>query len=179
MYDNKKLRSYITTNYGSWVNYVSDDLGLEGVERRIIFVYGWTKTSPDWTVTAFTNHGAKLKASLDAQGASIVSAGLQASVQHTMEGPVVSRHGPAISDPHAPHEKRDQCIFLRYYSVKLRKWWLTKIEAKAGPHQLPGRDGEGQGPGVPSEDTEMQIQLEDDSSGAEVSSLRISQHHHP
>ncbi|KAI0350495.1 WD40 repeat-like protein [Trametes cingulata] len=51
--------------------------------------------------------------------------------------------------------KADQCIFFHYYKVK-RRWWILpqRIEAGAGPHQLP--------PGAYDGDADMRI-LTDDS----------------
>ena len=134
------------------------------------------KTSPNWNVTTFTNYGAKLIASLDAQAAaSIVSAGIEASVEHITEGPVVSRSGKAFASNIAS-SAQDQCIFLKHYSVKHR-WWGTKIEANAGPHQLPGRDGESRGPGVRVEDMDVEVVTEEDGSTEKVSMILGLQYH--
>lgn len=170
--DNKSLRDYIAKNFEHWVNFATEKVGLEGVEKRIILVRGWVKTSPDWTVTTFTNHGAKILASLDAQGGSIVSAGITASTEQMTEGPVVSRSGRAVSSAN-PQATQDQCVFLKYYSVKLRRWWFPKLEANAGPDELPGRDGQYQGNTILAEDPELSIVLEDDSTSDEVSRIIV------
>ena len=172
VYDNKRLRDYIVKSYEHWVNFAVEQVGLEGVEKRIILVRGWVKTSPNWTVTTFTNHGAKLMASLDAQGASIISAGISASTEHVTEGPVVSRSGSAVGSDSVPMTQ-DQCVFLKYYSVKLRRWWRSKIEANAGPHELPGRGGQDQGHPVLAEEAEIDIVLEDDNAPGEVSTIVV------
>ena len=138
-----KLRNYMAKNYEDWDNWATTELCL--VRGPIILVRGWVKTTPDWTITAFTTRGAKYIASLDAPGTPFLSAGLAVSIEHMTEGPVVSR-GPDIGS--STPTTRDQCIFLKYYTIKWRVLWYTNMKANAGPHELPGREGEDQGQAV-------------------------------
>ncbi len=54
-----------------------------------------------------------------------------------------SQWGPAMSVPMVPQaapgipEKADQCIFFHYYKAKRRFFFLERMEAGAGPHELP------------------------------------------
>lgn len=181
LFDTKQIRNYIWKNYEHWAHYTSETLGLEGIDK-IIFVRGWVKTSPDWTVTAFTSHGSKWTASFDAQGGAVatVGVGIEFSNRQTTEGPVVTRFGEdsgGITNKgkgRATMPGENQCMFLKYYSVKTRRFWLSKIEASAGPNRLSEhRDNESDS-AVLADAASPEIALEDDSSSDSVRSYCIN-----
>lgn len=154
IYDNRRIKDYILKNYDKWYHYATEELELEIMEKRIIFIRGWGKTSSDWTVTAFTSSGAKWKAALQAQAGPAASVGMEVMNRQTMEGPVITRFGTRIVSQHSADpgdSTQDQCVFLKYYCVKHRRWLSRRIEANAGPHQLPDHPGDPSGPAVPAD----------------------------
>ncbi|GJE85152.1 WD40 repeat domain-containing protein [Phanerochaete sordida] len=142
----KGLRTYVSTQFPRWQRFLTEDLDLvDDYLKRMYFVRGWLKTTADWTVTAFVSSGAKWKIGAHAGVGVGGSAGLDYAQATMRTGPVVSRWGhkflpqtSAVDD-----QKVDQCIFIKYYAVKPRGWFLPpKLEAGAGPASLPDRPGE-------------------------------------
>lgn len=180
LFDTKQLREYVMKNYESWKHYATETIGLilEGAEK-VVLVRGWVKTSADWTVTAFTSHGSKWTTSFDAQGGAVpVSVGIELANKQDMEGPVVSRFGVGVNAKNKGKGREtaldhDQCVFLKYYSVKYRKFWTSKIEASAGPHRLPENPGDDMDLAVPADATTTDISMENDDASDNVRSSII------
>ncbi|CDO76417.1 hypothetical protein BN946_scf184925.g4 [Trametes cinnabarina] len=99
------------------------------------------------------------------------SMGSSTSLASYATAPELSR--PSTSGYHFPStlavppsgvvaDKADQCVFFHYYKMKKRYWFLpTRIEAGAGPHQLPPNHG--------NTDNHPQISASHDERTAEVS----------
>jgi hypothetical protein len=153
IHDNKRIRDYVLKNYEKWSEFAQEELALVEA-KKILFVRGWVKTSADWTATAFTRSGSRWKTSFNAEVGSAGSLGVEYMNKHAVEGPVVTRYGSvtrAQRKDDSIKDSQDQCVFLKYYSVKHRKWLPDKLEANADPHRLPDPAPDEAGTGVPME----------------------------
>lgn len=119
---------------------------------------GWYRTGPPSTrgdparnfapapaAMPHTLHGAlPTRVPFETSSSTSVSSYGTAAVAPTISSSVHdSQWGPAMSVPVVPQaalgvpEKMDQCIFFHYYKAKRRFFFLERIEAGAGPHELP------------------------------------------
>lgn len=128
------FREYVRLHHASWHAFAADQ-GRTIAPEDIVLVIGWLKTS-EWAVAAVANRGKSHAISFGAQG-SIASAefGIEHSAEAVMS--VSQRSGPKRGADESPDElagrKRDQCLFVRYYKVKYRRFLPMKITAGAEP----------------------------------------------
>ncbi|GJE92643.1 WD40 repeat-like protein [Phanerochaete sordida] len=103
----KLLRQYIRRHVSTWHDYVTRDLGLYLKQEEIAVVIGWTKTAPDWAVTAF---------------------GVDDEVREYAQPK--SHLADRVS-------RKDQSVFLKLARAKKRLFLPLRIVAKAGYDNLP------------------------------------------
>ena len=191
MSDTKSLRGYVLQNYPKWQHYASDDMDLVDAENlKLYFVRGWLKTAADWTTTAFTTSGAKWKVGAHAGAGGIAGAGAEFAHSKSTTGPVVSRYGKNLllkkiedhkgkkgkgAQVSAAHDTAvDQCIFMKYYSVKPRYFkFLQKLEAGAGPASLPDQPPEDADQSVLVSDADLQGEEQGSSVRHSIQSLLL------
>ena len=173
----KPLKVYMLQHYDSWVAYMTDTLGHDIKKEELSLVIGSVKTSPDWTLAAFSSIHTKTSMSLEVQGANIVSAKGHVSQARSVTGLQMRREGDLYhkTSPEATSSECDpsssaipataavastlpsataptaddtnQCISLIRLKVRRRLGIVRQIAAGAGYHQLPRRDGEKGGAG--------------------------------
>ena len=149
---------YTKRHYESWVTFARHK--DYGNDVRPILVSGFDMTK-DFAMVAYSNESISLESDLTITVPTLASA--SASVwgtwrtrcsPHTNCGPQQCSPTPcrqAIDPPSSqsadersiPNEF-NQCVFIRYYTMRSRKWMFPKvIRAGAGPHDLGSGDNKG------------------------------------
>lgn len=146
-------------HHRSWVDFAENELDLEISPEDIILVRGWVKTS-EWAVAAFKSDTRSYGGSISASFNAVPSAGFEFKVSKKDSMMCASNSGPKPTQSSSMLNSststpstlpQNQCIFLQYYKIKYRRFWLpSKIQAAAGPSQLPDAPPEDQSPGVPA-----------------------------
>lgn len=148
-----EFEDYTKRHYASWEKFARDK--RYGDLTRPVLVSGFDMTK-DFAMVAYSNDGSSLGASLIITVPTLVTASASISgthrtrcSPHTNYGPQEDRlltHQRAIEsefpEGNVPIEF-DQCVFLRYYSMRPRTLFAAfpkVIKAGAGPHNLPSRD---------------------------------------
>ncbi|KAF7797953.1 hypothetical protein EIP86_009160 [Pleurotus ostreatoroseus] len=159
---NKFFPNYMKEHHRNWATFAEQQLGLTHQPEDLVLVRGWVKTS-EWAVAAFKSKGRASGATISASFTPALSAGFEFKVSERQSMMAASNRGPkgVRSSPTTPNSSdanlstapQDQCIFLRYYKIRYRRFLSTKIVAAAGPSQLPDAPPEDQGPGVTASDT--------------------------
>lgn len=130
--DNRFIREYILTYHDQWCKFAIEELGLILAPEQIIFISGWVKTSATWTATVFTRSNTKLKAG--ASGLVGGAGGFKVEYRRrtSSSGLKIIRNGSSAHDAGSQDNdeiRKDQCIFLSYYSIKKRPLLPTKAES--------------------------------------------------
>ena len=140
------IRQYIVKNIESWKAFANDHLGIGLLEKDILFVSGFTKTTV-WAATSFSDHSASGELSISGGPFSSIACNFRVSISNGTTTSISSRVGPANrlgsqrgsdSEPDSPAElPRDQCIFLNFYRSKRRMArWPTSLRGGADPSNL-------------------------------------------
>ena len=149
------FEEYTKRHYDSWVAFARHK--KYGNDVQPVLVYGFDMTR-DFAMVAYSDEGTSLKCDLTIPVPMIASA--SASLwgtwrtrcsPHTNYGPQQrSPLGRATDSPSQPTDASgapnefDQCVFIRYYTMRSRKWMFPKvIRAGAGPHDLGSGDNRG------------------------------------
>ncbi|KAI9058620.1 YVTN repeat-like/Quino protein amine dehydrogenase [Trametes sanguinea] len=156
---------HLRENIDKWERMANDMLGLDLRQEDIYFVCGVTKTSR-WAVAAFHGSERDAEGSISCDLTALASASFSMRILNLdmpncmyRVGPPEARGNSQLStssgqssyEYHRPPslavppsgvvpDKADQCIFFHYYKIKKRFWVFPRIEAGAGPHQLPSND---------------------------------------
>jgi hypothetical protein len=145
------FKNYIKKHYDSWVDF-SRDQG-HGEDIRPVLVTGVDLTR-EFGTAAYSDNRARMECKFSAAVPAVASASASVWGSWRVEGLVHTNCGPHLvhtvqgdrgssegsaSEPGIPDEY-NQCVFIRYYTI--RKWFFipTVIKAGAGPHQLPKSD---------------------------------------
>ncbi|KAH8091428.1 quinon protein alcohol dehydrogenase-like superfamily [Cristinia sonorae] len=129
---NADFKNFMVAHYDRWRGYACSVLGLEK-ELEIILVRGSIKTT-HWKNATWTNKATVQGLFVQAQGGGVAQTELQLNVGVQQIGTPTIKwgpHGVAQEDM-----KFDQCVFLSYYKMKYRIWWITKLEAHAGENSF-------------------------------------------
>ncbi|PSS35524.1 hypothetical protein PHLCEN_2v1518 [Hermanssonia centrifuga] len=146
---NKTWADYMRKHHPSWFQFAKDVLTLECKPEDIILVRGWTKTT-EWTVSAFQAEGRASRVAINGSISPAASVGFDVAFSHRGSWFTDHRSGPRrdpaeFLSPYRTSLPRNQCVFLAHYKIKYRKFSFLqpKIEAGAGPDQLPDQDDDG------------------------------------
>ena len=153
--DPENFKEYTKRHYESWVALAR--IKMSG-DVRPILVDGFDMTK-DFAMVAYSNGSTSLEGGLTIEVPMFASA--SASIRgtwrascspHTNYGPqeCVPPHLRTIYPPSQPIDEGsvpggyNQCVFVRYYTMRWRKWILPKvIRGAAGPHDLGSADNRG------------------------------------
>ncbi|GJE89940.1 WD40 repeat domain-containing protein [Phanerochaete sordida] len=140
---NSRLRSYILKSVDRYYEYATQELGHVIKRRDIIFVTGWTKTTPNWAATVLSFHGSSSSSgSLEARAAGVAGTGMSGSKARSTTTSPFPRWGTQYTPDSEPisseNAEGDQCLFMK--RLKVRRRLFTKIVAGAGYHRLPHLD---------------------------------------
>jgi len=149
---------YVKRHYESWVTFAHDKEC--GDDVRPILVSGFDMTR-DFAMLAYSNKGVSLEFGSEIDVPMFASASASITVRRHTECSPHLKCGPQpwglhpiqqvidfplsqSTDPRATPSDFDQCVFLRYYTARLRKWMPPKVfRAGAGPHDLGLGDNRG------------------------------------
>ena len=182
------FEEYTKRHYDSWVTFARED--GHGNDVKPVLVTGVDMTR-DFAMMSYSNNGVSLASEFTASVPGVASASVSAwgtwrteGLVHTTCGPqlcyppsstqTVSLVPPSSSHAETISDGYNQCVFVRYYTVRKRPLLVPRvIKAAAGPHDLgPGRrDG-----GEPSFEAGSSSDLgsdvfEDDSGNGDRSSV--------
>jgi hypothetical protein len=142
------FEDYIKKHYDSWVDF-SRDQG-HGRDIRPVLVTGVDLTR-EFATAAYSDNRARMECKFSAAVPAVASASASVWGSWRAEGLVHTNCGPHLVHPtqgdrelsegsaieSAIPDKDNQCIFIRYYTIRRRLFIPTVIKAGAGPHQLP------------------------------------------
>ena len=166
---------YTKRHYDSWVTF-AHDIG-HGDDIKPVLVTGVDMTR-DFAMMAYSNDGASLRSEFTTLGpmvASVWGAWRTEGSVHTNCGPQQCCPPPSTQatdptpsggdDAETVPDGYDQCVFVRYYTMRRRALvFPTVIKAAAGPHDLgPG--------GRDDEESTVEVQSDSDSGSDIVPSL--------
>jgi len=149
------FEEYIKRHYDSWVAFARHK--KYGNDVQPVLVYGFDMTR-DFAMVSYSNECASLEfdSSISVPMLASASASLWGT-WHTRCSPHTN-YGPQQCSPprrvtYSPSQpvgagsdpnEFDQCVFIRYYTMRSRKWMFPKvIRAGAGPHDLGSGDNRG------------------------------------
>jgi len=152
------FEEYTKRHYDSWVTFARNKKYGNNVQP--VLVYGFDMTR-DFAMVAYSNESASLESDLSIAVPMLASA--SASLwgtwrtrcsPHTNYGPqqcsppslqsAIDSPSPHPTDARSVPNEFNQCVFIRYYTMRSRKWMFPKvIRAGAGPHDLGPGDNEG------------------------------------
>jgi len=168
----RTFESYIKRHYTSWVDFAREHGHGENI--RPVLVTGVDLTR-EFATVAYTDNHTRIECEFSAAVPSVASASLSVWGSWHTQGLVHTNCGPhpfhtqgSRSSNDSPTlgsvipDEYDQCVFVRYYTIRRRVFIPTIIKAGAGPHQLPkGSPGDGgAGGGVfqaPSGDDSIEV----------------------
>ena len=151
------FENYTKRHYESWVDFARERGDGENV--RPILITGVDLTW-EFASVAYSGNQTCMECEFSAAGPGIASTSMSVwgswrtqGLVHTSCGPdhlptQISRSSSeaSISEPEI-HDEYNQCIFIRYYTIRKRIFIPMIIKAGAGPHQLPKGDHGGGGSG--------------------------------
>jgi hypothetical protein len=167
------FEDYIRKHYQSWVDF-SRERGY-GKDIRPILVTGVDLTR-DFATVAYSDNRTRMRCNFSAAVPAVASASASVWGSWRTEGLVHTNCGPypahttqgdhrssesSTSDSTIP-DGYNQCVFIRYYTIRRRLFIPMVIKAGAGPHQLPEPDPRGDLTG------EEGLQLSSDEDSMEV-----------
>ena len=175
------FKTYTKHHYDSWVTFSRD--ARHGDDVNPVLVTGVDLTR-DFAMMAYSKNGASLASEFTTSVPGIGSASISAWGRWRTEGLVHTNCGPNVRYPPPPTraieltspgdgrmetvlDEYNQCVFVRYYTMRKRAWVFPSVmRAAAGPHDLgPGWRGDGRSP-------EVEAQSDSDSGPDTTSSLR-------
>ena len=139
------FKSYTKRHYDSWVAFAQKR--GDGEDVRPILVTGVDLTK-EYATVAYSDNQTHLECEFSAQAPTVGSASVSLwgswrtrGLVHTKCGPYSTRGNRSSDESTVPEteipDEYDQCVFIRYYTVRKRAFIPTVIKAGAGPHQLP------------------------------------------
>ena len=149
---------YVKRHYESWVEFARDKEC--GSDVRPIIVSGFDMTK-DFAMLAYSNKGISLEFGSEIAVPMFTSASASITVTRHTECSPHLKCGPhpwglpptprtIDFPPSQPADSRaiptefDQCVFIRYYTARLRKWMPPKVlRGGAGPHDLGSGENRG------------------------------------
>ena len=168
----RRFRNYINDHYESWVEFARE---LDhGDNIRPILVTGVDLTR-EFATIAYSNNQANVKCKFSAAVPTVGSASVSVWGSWHTRGLIHTNCGPSLRVTPTTQEdsnssqnsalqsaipdENNQCVFIRYYTIRRRFLIPTVIKAGAGPHQLPKSDPGGDN----TDEEELQSLSGDDS----------------
>ena len=138
------FEKYAKEHYTSWVAF-AQETGYGDVSPVLITGVNRTK---DWAMLCYSNNAGVLKCKFTTsipEAASVWGTWDKPGFVHAKSGPQPRRPPPGDGHTETVPDEYNQCVFIRYWTVRKRSWIPRIMKAAAGPHNLPGggRDGEG------------------------------------
>ena len=138
------FRKYTKRHYESWVKFAGDK-GY-GENLRPVLVSGFDMAK-DFAMAAYSNNSASVQAGAGLSLPMFVDASASAWGEWRTERTPFVNHGPQQvrppdlplllrSEPESPSTEYKQCVFLRYYTMRLILGFPIQLRAAAGPHDL-------------------------------------------
>ena len=173
------FEEYTRRHYDSWVAFVRE--GGHGNEIKPVLVTGVDMTR-DFAMMSYLNNGVRLKSEFTALVPGVASASASAWGTWRTEGLVHTNCGPQLCLPPSSTQTTDvtssgishtgpisedynQCVFVRYYTMRKRPLLIPRvIKASAGPHDLGPGDRYNEEPplGVSYDTGNTPVLLDDD-----------------
>ena len=155
------FETYTKCHYESWVTFAHQK---RYGDVRPVLVSGFDMTK-DFAMLAYSSKSTSLEGDSHIEVSMFASASASITVKrhrtcspHFKCGPQPWGHAPStrrtigfpslrLANPRAPPKEFNQCVFIRYYTARPRKWMPPKIiRAGAGPHDLGPGDNKGDSP---------------------------------
>lgn len=128
---NKKFEDHVLQHHGTWFNAAKEHNSISAEE--LLVVRGWVKTSGPWMLAASSSHQQSLQGEFQLQLGNVGSTSVSITSSVYQSAGLRQRKRPvqASIDKH--------CMFVLTYKVRRRRIapWTKKLEAGAGPDQLP------------------------------------------
>ncbi|CAL1715486.1 unnamed protein product [Somion occarium] len=137
VFANAQFVEYMLRHHQSWCDFARNQ-GFLLDKEDIILVRGWVKTT-SWTVAAFTNQGDSLELTFGSKANLYAHVSVSTAVSTHHSHSVEYRDGPnrmtKTMDEEPSPQRKDQCVFLRYYKIKYRTpaFLGRKITARVKP----------------------------------------------
>ena len=166
----RTFENYTKRHYESWVNFARERGDGENV--RPVLVTGVDLTG-EFATVAYSDNQTRMECEFSAAVPGIASTSISVwgswraqGLAHTNCGPTrtqrrLDANESSASAPEIPDEY-NQCVFIRYYTIRKRVFIPTIIKAGAGPDQLPRRDHEDGGSGEKLRASSMDQSMEID-----------------
>ena len=180
------FEDYIKKHYQSWVDF-SRESG-HGRDIQPVLVTGVDLTR-EFATVAYSDNRTRMECKFSAVAPTVASASASVwgswraeglvhtncgpHIVHTIQGDRRSSEGSALV-PTIPDEY-NQCVFIRYYTIRRRLFIPTVIKAGAGPHQLPKSDPGSDSPGEEG----LQPSSDDDSAEEDPAEEDLSEYRPP
>ena len=153
------FKVYTKRHYDSWVIFARDAGHCDDIKPVLVTGVDMTR---DFAMMAYSNDGASLRSEFTTLGPTVASTPASVWGAWRTEGSVHTNCGPQLCCPPSSTHTTDiappdgdgagtvldeynQCVFVRYYTMRRRAWGFPMvIKAAAGPHDLGpgGRDDE-------------------------------------
>ena len=146
IYKDLRLKPYILRYHERWQAYIRDVVHHSVAPKDIWLVSGWTKTFPDWKVTAFSNLHAKHQTQVGVQAGGAAGVDARYGRSTALSGPHLRRQGPLYpgmstsTSTLSTEREMNHCAFVKSYRVKTRFGLVRELVAGAGPYEPPGSE---------------------------------------
>ncbi|EMD31093.1 hypothetical protein CERSUDRAFT_120141 [Gelatoporia subvermispora B] len=163
LHESRRLVNHIRQNFEHWYQFVTEELDRDLQREELIVVRGWVKTT-HWAVAAFAEGGHSGSLTFNTNFAIPASVSLNINVsanvavckqhristnhreQSTQTLPMLTGSESSLHSLEGGEISANQCIFLHYYKVKLRRFWRWRpidIKAEAEPRDDFGHPDDG------------------------------------
>jgi len=151
---------YVKRHYESWVTFVHQKGYGDDVQPVLVSGFDMTR---DFAMLAYSNKGVSLEAGFEIDVPMFISTSASIKVTRHTESSPHFKCGPhpwglpapteqtigfpssQSADSRATPDGFNQCVFIRYYTARLRKWLPPKVfRAAAGPHDLGSGNNRGE-----------------------------------
>ena len=145
----RKFVAYIKKYYESWVDFAREQDHGEDIKPILVTGVDLTK---EFAAIAYSDNRTHMECEFSVGAPAVGSASLSAwgswstpGLVHTNCGPtqghtrtrrIQDAHGSSVSESVIP-EDHNQCVFVRYYTIRKKLFVPFLLKAGAGPHQLP------------------------------------------
>ena len=123
----RDLTRYILRNHAGWHQFACNVCRLDLKSQDIVFVCGWVKTA-EWALAAATHRARDGEIAFGGDFGVGGQASFSVSATKEVSMSWEHRRGPKDTEGEEGKEgKFDQCVFLHYYKVKHRPFFVPKV----------------------------------------------------